>query len=50
MEFQSVETQVVEMMVEVKVDEVLVVEREEEFLVVVEFLYFVWEMEWESQK
>ena len=41
MEFQSVETQVVEVMVEVKVDEVLVVEREEEFLVVekeVEFL------------
>ena len=54
MEFQSDTTQVVEMVVEVKVDEFLVVEREEELLVVereVEFLVFevllVWVREYD---
>ena len=41
MEFQNDETQVVEVMVEVKVDEVLVVEREEELLVVEKLLEFL---------
>ena len=46
MEFQSDETQVEEVMVEVMVDEVLVVEREEELLVVEKEVEFVVLLVW----